>query len=75
MTTNHIDNDLLKFMGTGKLPVNSPEEETEWKAGLTNVVKDLRKRNQQQDVGAIARAIADYRRQFIGDPTKTLVLD
>lgn len=69
------DNDLLREIGTRKIPAKGPEEEKKWRDGLTAVVKELRTTNRGKDVAVIAQRIAEYRRDFIGDPTKTLMLD
>jgi hypothetical protein len=72
--TDHTDNDLLRILGTERMPANDPATEKKWRDGLTAVIKDLRKTPQMQDVGAIAKRIAQYRREFIGDPTRILLL-
>lgn len=69
------DNDLLREIGTQKIPAKGPEEEKKWRDGLTAVVHELRSTNRGKDVAVIAQRIAEYRREFIGDPTKTLLLD
>uniref|UniRef100_A0A2D3VKR6 Putative zinc-finger domain-containing protein n=1 Tax=Ramularia collo-cygni TaxID=112498 RepID=A0A2D3VKR6_9PEZI len=69
------DNDLLREIGTRKIPAKGAEEEKAWRDGLTAVVKELRSTNRGKDVAVIAQRIAEYRRDFIGDPTKTLMLD
>jgi molecular chaperone GrpE (heat shock protein) len=56
------------------MPANDPETEKKWREGLTAVIKELRNTVQTQDVAAIAQRIAEFRREFIGDPTKTLLL-
>jgi hypothetical protein len=68
------DNDLLREIGTRKIPAKGPEEEKKWRDGLTAVVHELRSSNRGKDVAIIAQRIAEFRRAFRNDPTKTLLL-
>ncbi|KAF1822392.1 uncharacterized protein K489DRAFT_321163, partial [Dissoconium aciculare CBS 342.82] len=69
------DNVLLRSLSTHHSPATSPEEDKRWKAGLGELIKELKMTNLgKQDVGAIAERIAQYRRDFVADPTKTLHL-
>ncbi|KAK4544744.1 hypothetical protein LTR36_003993 [Oleoguttula mirabilis] len=68
------DTNLLQELGTSRMPANGPAEEKRWKEGLGNVVKQLRSTSIGKDANAIAARIAEYRRDFLGDPTKTLNL-
>jgi len=63
------------MMGTQNMPVKTAEEEKIWKDGLGAVIKQLRSTNVGKDVSAIAQRIAEYRREFMGDPSKVLHLD
>jgi hypothetical protein len=62
-------------MGAEHTPAKTEEEQRRWREGLTNLIKKLRLSNVGKDAGAIAEHIAEYRRSFIEDPTKTLLLD
>ena len=62
-------------MGTGHIPAQTPEDAKKWRDGLGTVIRQLRETNRGRDVGAIAQSIADYRREFLGDPTKILSLE
>lgn len=71
-----LDNDLLREIGTRKIPAKGQEEEKKWRDGLTAVVHELRSTNRGKDVAVIAQRIAEFRREFRGgDPSKTLLLD
>ena len=60
-------------MGTKDIPASTPEESKRWNEGLGAVVRELKKSN-NKSADAIAARIAQYRRDFVGDPTKTLYL-
>lgn len=63
-------------MGADQTPAKTPEELKKWKAGLAVLIADIRSTHgQANDVELISRRIAQYRREFVGDPTKTLLLD
>ncbi|EME45384.1 hypothetical protein DOTSEDRAFT_127875, partial [Dothistroma septosporum NZE10] len=68
------DNDLLRLIGAERTPAHTQEESQRWKNGLTAVVQKLRSTNVGKDVECIASRIAEYRREFLGDPTQTLLL-
>ncbi|KAK5123746.1 hypothetical protein LTR85_002382 [Meristemomyces frigidus] len=68
------DTALLQELGTSRMPAKGAAEEKRWKEGLGAVVKQLRTTNIGRDANAIAARIAEYRRDFLGDPTKTLNL-
>lgn len=70
-----LDNELLRVMGTQNVPAQTEADKERWNAGLNALVQELRKTGQGRDVSTIARRIAQYRREFIDDPTKTLRLD
>jgi hypothetical protein len=66
----------LRSLSTNHSPAKNPEDEKRWKAGLGELIKELKTTNLgKQDVGIIAQRIAQYRREFIADPTSTLRLD
>jgi hypothetical protein len=65
---------LLKLLGTHNAPAHSPDDHKRWNEGLGTVIKQLRSANVGRDVNAIAAAIAEYRKEFVGDPTKVLNL-
>ncbi|KAK4624591.1 NURS complex subunit red1 [Fulvia fulva] len=71
---NLSDNDLLRLIGADRTPARTPEESQRWKNGLTAVVQSLRATNVGKDVECIATRIAEYRREFLGDPTQTILL-
>lgn len=76
MRTNSADNILLRALSTDHPPTKTAEDEQRWKAGLTELIKELKTTNLgKQDVGVIAQRIAQYRRDFIADPTVTLRLE
>lgn len=56
------------------MPASDPESQQRWRTGLHALIKELRITHKTQDVDVIAQRIADFRREFIGDPTKTLLL-
>ncbi|KAI5362534.1 putative zinc-finger domain-containing protein [Septoria linicola] len=72
---NLHDNDLLRLMGTERTPARNPEEDQRWKEGLQNLVRELRTTNFGRDAGLIAQRIAEYRRSFVNDPTRVVLLD
>ncbi len=61
-------------MGTKNVPARTPEEHKKWKEGLAAVIKELRAGNASRDANNIAKRIAQYRRDFIGDATKVVNL-
>lgn len=65
---------LLQELGTSRIPAKGPAEEKRWKEGLGAVVKHLRTTKFGNDANAIAARIAEYRRDFVGDPSKILNL-
>ena len=60
------------MMGTKHIPANTPDEFKRWNEGLGQVVRELRNTNLGKDANAIAARIAQFRRDFVGDPTKIL---
>jgi len=64
----------LRLLGTHNTPVHTPEDEKRWREGLGAVVKQLRKTDAGRDATAIAAHIVEFRRSFIGDPTRVLNL-
>lgn len=69
------DNELLKLMGADQIPAKEAEDIKKWKSGLAAMITRIREQNQGRDVEAISKRIAEYRREFLGDPSKTLLLD
>lgn len=61
-------------MGTKNVPAHSPEDQKRWNEGLGAVIKGLRTTSLGRDAGAIAAKIAEFRREFVADPTKVLNL-
>lgn len=61
-------------MGTKDVPARNPDELKKWNEGLGAVVRELRNTNLGKDADAIAARIAEFRREFVGDPTKILNL-
>ncbi|KAK5295313.1 hypothetical protein LTR16_001161 [Cryomyces antarcticus] len=59
-------------MGTTN-PGRTNEEKQQWTEGLKSVIKELRERN-TKDPDVVAQKIAEYRRNFLKDPTKILNL-
>ena len=70
-TTNMVDNVLLQQMGTKNIPAHGPDETQRWNAGLQEVIKGLKAAN-VRDAITIAARIADYRREFVKDPTRVI---
>ncbi|EON65610.1 hypothetical protein W97_04848 [Coniosporium apollinis CBS 100218] len=66
------DDKILVQLGTTN-PGRTPEEKHQWTEGLKLVLKDLRQLN-TRDPDVVATAIANYRRQFLKDPSRVLVL-
>lgn len=62
-------------MGADQIPAKDPEDISKWKKGLAALITTIREQNQGRDVEAISKRIAEYRREFLGDPSKTLLLD
>lgn len=62
-------------MGTERTPARNPEEDKRWKEGLSNLIRELRTTNIGRDAGLIAQRIAEYRRSFVNDPTRVVLLD
>lgn len=62
-------------MGADQIPAKLPEDVKKWKVGLGTLITKIRHENQSRDVEAISKRIAEYRREFMGDPSKTLLLD
>jgi hypothetical protein len=75
--TNLVDMRLLQHLGTDCCPAKDAEEEKQWRDGLTALIKKLRAGNSDEakDANKIAARIAEYRREFMGDPTKILHLN
>ncbi|KAM0705694.1 hypothetical protein Q7P35_007054 [Cladosporium inversicolor] len=69
------DGDLLKDLGTRNAPWKTEEERIRWSNGLSEIIKQLRDSNQGTDVNAIASRIAQYRRDFVGNPHQILNLN
>ena len=62
------------MMGAEHIPADTAEDDQKWKDGLTEVIKQLRTTDLGTDVRMIAERIAEYRRDFIGDPSRVLRL-
>lgn len=76
MTTNVTDNELLRLMGTVKTPARDPEQKKKWNEGLGKLISELRLDPAVgRDAGLIAQRIAEYRRTFIEDPTRVVLID
>ena len=72
--THHLtlaDHIILGAMGKGEGA--TPEEKDEYIKGLKTLIVDLRERR-IKDLDAIAEAIAQYRIQFLDDPSRVLPL-
>ena len=67
-----LDDMILVRLGTQN-PGRTPAEEKQWVEGLKTLLKDLRQRN-TRNLNDVATEIADYRRKFLNDPTRILVL-
>ncbi|KAF9640778.1 hypothetical protein BFW01_g12584 [Lasiodiplodia theobromae] len=52
-------------------PGRTPEEQEKWRADLKQVLKGLREQN-VKDAESVAAAIANYRREFLQDPSRVL---
>lgn len=61
-------------MGTMNVPAYDNLAKQRWNEGLGAVIKQLRTTNIGRDAGAIANKIAEFRREFVGDPVKVLNL-
>ncbi|TKA58743.1 hypothetical protein B0A49_11590 [Cryomyces minteri] len=66
------DDKVLVQMGTTN-PGRTNEEKQQWTDGLKSVIKELRECN-TKDPDVVAQKIAEYRRNFLKDPTKILNL-
>lgn len=66
-----IDNMLLQQMGMQNTPARTKEELARWTAGLQDLIKTLKAAG-VRDAAPIAASIAQYRREFIGDPTRVI---
>jgi hypothetical protein len=66
---------LLKDLGTRNPLWKTEEERVRWSNGLSETIKQLRDSNQGTDVNAIAARIAQYRRDFVGNPDQILNLN
>ncbi|KAF2758921.1 hypothetical protein EJ05DRAFT_326466 [Pseudovirgaria hyperparasitica] len=66
------DNLILLQLGTTN-PGRTDEEQSEWKEGLKGVLKTL-KQSKTHELNLIVNAIANYRRDFLKDPTRILNL-
>lgn len=62
-------------MGADQIPATEAEDIKRWKSGLAALITEIRTQNQGKDVEAISKRIAKYRREFLGDASKTLLLD
>ena len=72
--TNHADQEVVVQMYTNSASAGqSPEETERFRKGLQQVVAGLRAQN-IQDVESVAGHIAQYRREFLEDPSKILGL-
>lgn len=69
--TNTVDNVLLQQMGTKHIPAHSKDDIARWNAGLQEIIKSL-KASDVRDAPTIAARIAQYRREFVGDPTRVI---
>ncbi|KAF2084856.1 hypothetical protein K490DRAFT_68268 [Saccharata proteae CBS 121410] len=67
------DDHLLVQLGVQ--PMDTPELDARYRQGLRQVLKELKREKHVKDVEVVASAIAEYRRQFLGDPTRVLVLN
>ena len=61
-------------MGTQNVPAHTENEKGRWNEGLGAVVKQLKTTDIGKDAVAIAGRIAQFRREFVGDPSKVLNL-
>lgn len=61
-------------MGTVNIPVQSAQERKAWNDGLARVIKELRDSNHAMDGTTIASRIAEFRREFLKDPTRIIML-
>ena len=55
-------------------PGDSPAEKAAWKEGLRTMIAQLRGQHTQTTPVDIASRIVEFRRQFIGDPSRILDL-
>jgi hypothetical protein len=62
------------MLGTHNPPAHSKDEQERWNKGMGSVITQLRAANLHRDVNAIAAAISEFRKEFVGDPTKVLNL-
>lgn len=56
------------------MPAYTPAEVKKWKEGLAVLVRSLRADGAAKDANSIAKRIAQYRREFVGDPTRVINL-
>jgi hypothetical protein len=64
---------MLVQLGT-VCPGQTQEQKNAWTQGLKAVIRELRGQN-VRGAEAVAAAIVEFRRAFIGDPTRVLNLD
>ncbi|KAF2138934.1 uncharacterized protein K452DRAFT_360700 [Aplosporella prunicola CBS 121167] len=69
---NHVEDKVLVQLGIVN-PGRTEEEQTEWRAGLKQVLKQLREQN-VKNAESVASAITEYRREFLKDPSRVLNL-
>jgi len=64
---------MLVQLGT-VCPGQTQEQKNAWNQGLKAVIRELRSQN-VRGAAAVAAAIVEFRRAFIGDPTRVLNLE
>lgn len=62
---------LLQQMGTKNIPARTKDEFTRWNLGLQDVITILKAANVRDGI-TIATRIAEFRREFVGDPTRVV---
>jgi hypothetical protein len=60
-------------MGTKNTPTRTKEEAERWNTGLQALIRTM-KAADIRDAATIAARIAEYRRQFLGDPSRVITL-
>lgn len=62
-------------MGTKDSPAHDPDEQKRWNEGLNALVEHLRTTDYARDARRVAAKLAEFRRDFIADPSKVLDLE
>lgn len=73
MTPNELTGDKILIQLGSQREGQTPEEKERYTEGLKEVINESQ-RNGVNEFGAVAKAIVDYRRRFLADPSRVLAL-